>query len=225
MPPPRRRATVGPMPVTVLFVRHGENPANLTGLLSHRDVDYSLTDRGRRQAQAVAQHLASGAEGRIDAVFSSPLRRARETAAVIGFVLGLEVEVLEELRELNVGDLEGRSDADAWRIHDEIDAAWVNGRAEGIFPGGEDLPTALARFGGALRTIVERVGDGRAVVVGHGGIMRIGAANLFRDPATDPITDPIANASIIEMELVAEGDTVRGQVLGWARGDHLAEVV
>lgn len=82
----------------------------------------------------------------------------------------------------------------------------------------------MGRFATALRTIVERVGDGRAVVVGHGGIMRIGAANLFREPAVDPITDPIANASIIEMELVLEGASVRGRVLGWARGDHLAEV-
>jgi broad specificity phosphatase PhoE len=212
------------MPTTILFVRHGENPANLTGQLSHRDVDFSLTERGRRQAQAVAAHLAAGDEGQIDAVFSSPLRRARETAAVIGFVLGLEVQVLEELRELNVGDLEGRSDDEAWRIHDEIDAAWLTG-GDGIFPGGEDLPTALGRFGGALRTIVERVGDGRAVVVGHGGIMRIGAANLFREPPADPITDPIANASIIEMELVLEEDGVRGRILGWARGDHLAKVV
>lgn len=212
------------MATTILFIRHGENPANLTGQLSHRKVDFPLTERGRRQAQAVAEHLAGGDDGPIDAVFSSPLRRARETAAVIGFVLGLEVEELEELRELNVGDLEGRSDDDAWRIHDEIDAAWVQGRAEGIFPGGEDLPTALGRFGGALRTIVERVGDGRAVVVGHGGLMRIGAANLFRDPATQPITDPIANASIIEMEVAVEAGTLRGRILGWARGDHLAAI-
>lgn len=212
------------MPTTILFVRHGENPANLTGQLSHRAVDYSLTERGRRQAKAVAEHLATGHEGQVDAIFSSPLRRARETAAVIGFVLGLDVEVLEQLRELNVGDLEGRSDDDAWRIHDEIDAAWVSGRAEGTFPGGEDLPTALGRFSGALRTIVERTGDGRAVVVGHGGIMRIGAANLFRDPSTDPITDPIGNASIIEMEVTLESDSVSGRVLGWARGDHLEAV-
>ena len=212
------------MPTTILFIRHGENPANLTGQLSHRDVDYSLTERGRRQAQAVAEHLGAGHEGPIDAVFASPLKRARETAAVIGFVLGLEVEELEELRELNVGDLEGRSDDDAWRLHDEIDHAWVNGRAEGAFPGGEDLPTALGRFDGALRAILERVGDGRAVVVGHGGIMRIGAANLFREPAAEPITDPIANASIIEMVLALEGDVLRGRILGWARGDHLAHV-
>jgi broad specificity phosphatase PhoE len=82
----------------------------------------------------------------------------------------------------------------------------------------------MGRFGGALRTIAERVGDGRAVVVGHGGIMRIGAANLFRDPAAEPISDPIANASIIEIELDLDGAAVRGRVLGWARGDHLAAV-
>ena len=211
------------MPATILFVRHGQNPANVTRQLSHRHVDLSLNDQGRSQARAVAAHLAAGGEGRIDALFSSPLRRARETAEVIGQALGLEITVLEDLRELDVGDLEGRSDDEAWRLHDAVDAEWLEGR-EGVFPGGEDLPTFLARFRRAVGAVAEAVPDGRAVVVGHGGFLRIGMANLFRAPGVAPMTDPIPNCSILELELTADGAELRGRVIGWARADHLLAV-
>ncbi len=208
------------MPSTLLFVRHGQNPANLSRQLSCRTVDLSLNERGRAQARAVAAHLASGAEGRIDALFSSPLRRAGETAEVIGLALGLETTVLEGLRELDVGDLEGRSDEEAWRLHDAVDAEWLEGR-EGAFPGGEDLPTFLARFRAAVATIAEAVPDGRAVVVGHGGFLRIGMANVFRLPGAAPMTDAIGNCSILELELTGSGSDLSGRVVGWARVDHL----
>ena len=211
------------MTASLLFVRHGENPANLTGQLSCRFVDFSLTDRGRRQAEALAQHLAAGHEGSITALFASPLRRAQETADIIGAQLGLETTVLEELREVNVGDLEGRSDEEAWALHNEIDSAWVSGVAGATFPGGEDLPTLLERFAAGLRAIVERNPDGRSAVVGHGGIMRIGITNLFGDGALD-LTGPVDNCSIIELELDADGPGLRGRVACWARSEHLAEV-
>ncbi len=213
------------MTASVLFVRHGENPANVANQLSCRFVDFSLTDRGRRQAEALATHLAAGHEGPIGAVFASPLRRAKETAAIIGARLSLETTVLEELRELDCGDLEGRSDDEAWTLHDEIDRAWVNGVAGAHFPGGEDLPTLLGRFAKGLRAIVERNRDGRSVVVGHGGLMRIGIANLFRDGSTD-LTGPVDHCSIIELELEldADGSELSGRVACWARSEHLAEI-
>jgi probable phosphoglycerate mutase len=207
----------------VLFVRHGENPANLANQLSCRFVDFSLTDRGRRQAEALAAHLAAGHEGRITALFASPLRRAHETAGIIGARLGLETTVLEELRELDCGQLEGRSDEEAWAIHDEIDRAWVSGVAGATFPGGEDLPTLLGRFARGLREIVTRNPDGRSVVVGHAGLMRIGLANLFRDSSIE-LGGPVGNCSIIELELDADGPELRGRVACWARSEHLAEI-
>ena len=211
------------MTASILFVRHGENPANLTRQLSCRFVDFSLTDRGRRQAEALARHLAAGHEGTVEAVFASPLRRARETADIIGARLGLETTVLEELRELDCGDLEGRSDAEAWAHHDEIDRAWVSGVAGAAFPGGEDLPTLLGRFARGLREIVGRNPDGRSVVVGHAGLMRIGLANLFRDGSIE-LGGPVGNCSIIELELDADGAELRGRVACWARSEHLAEL-
>ena len=211
------------MTASILLVRHGENPANLTRQLSCRFVDFSLTDRGRRQAEALAQHLSAGHEGAVEAVFASPLRRARETADIIGEQLGLETTVLEELRELDCGELEGRSDVEAWALHDEIDRAWVSGVAGATFPGGEDLPTLLERFGAGLRAIVERNPGGRSVAVGHAGLMRIGLANLFRDGSIE-LGGPVGNCSIIELELDADGGELRGRVACWARSEHLAQV-
>ena len=77
---------------TLYLVRHGENLANLTREFSYRKVDYPLTERGVRQAEQTAAHFASlGARpgGRpIDAIFSSPLKRALQTAEIIGAATG-----------------------------------------------------------------------------------------------------------------------------------------
>lgn len=93
---------------TLYLVRHGENVANLTKEFSHRAVDYSLTDKGRAQAAQTADFFRGHA---IDAVYSSPLRRARETAEAIAAVVGKPVTVVEDFREINVGVLEGQAPA------------------------------------------------------------------------------------------------------------------
>lgn len=213
------------MPTTIIYVRHGENPANLTHQLSHRVVDHSLTDRGRRQAMLLAAHLAAGHEGRIDAVFSSPLRRARETADAIGAALRQPVRIIESLREFDVGDLDGRADEEAWRLHDAVFHAWLERRSDVAFAGGESLPALLARSTDALREVARRVPQGRAVVVGHGGILRISIANLFLDSFDVATVERIGNCSITEMsvEVGADGAIV-GRVIGCGRVDHLAEL-
>ena len=90
--------------VTRLYLsRHGENRANLEGVLSHRVVDHPLTDRGRRQAAALAEWLAQRGTS---AVYSSPLKRAMETASVVSERVGAPVFTREGLREVNVGSLD-----------------------------------------------------------------------------------------------------------------------
>src|SRR5215212_12254254 len=110
---------------TLYLVRHGENPANLRREFSYRKVDYFLTELGVRQAEQTAAYFASlggGLErdGRgIDAIFSSPLKRALQTAEIIGAATGHEVTVIEEFREINCGDFDGAPPTDAlWEHHD-----------------------------------------------------------------------------------------------------------
>ena len=107
---------------TIYLVRHGENKANITKEFSYKKVDYPLTTKGILQAQQTADFFKDKA---IDEVYASPLRRARETAEIIASTLDLQVTVIENFREVNVGALEGRPpDADNWAIHNRIVADW-----------------------------------------------------------------------------------------------------
>src|SRR5206468_3641607 len=66
---------------TLYLIRHGENTANLTREFSHRAVDYSLTPKGMLQAQQTAEYFKTR---RVDAIYTSPLKRALETAQIVG---------------------------------------------------------------------------------------------------------------------------------------------
>src|SRR5687768_6069315 len=122
---------------TLFLVRHGENPANLSKEFSHRRVDYPLNQKGRQQARQTAEFLR--ARQPIGAIFSSPLLRAAETAALIGEPFGLEPVIIEEFREINVGELEGQPPTrELWDRHDNVLRAWISGQRETRFPDGED---------------------------------------------------------------------------------------
>ena len=91
--------------IRLLLVRHGETEANVarqwTGL-----IETELTERGRAQIAAVARHLAAELDEPA-AIYTSPLKRARRTAEGIGRALDLEPVVVENLREINFGQLDG----------------------------------------------------------------------------------------------------------------------
>lgn len=183
----------------VRWVRHGQNEANVTRTLSHRTCDPDLTDLGRRQARDAATGLA-GLHPPAGALVCSPLRRARQTADVVAGRLGLAVAAeLEDLREIDVGTLDGRRDADAWRVYDAVLAAWARGDLTARFPGGEDGAELVRRVRRALAAAVrqavgEPAGDDPAgldpagldpavLVVAHGGNLRAALPGLTGRPA------------------------------------------
>ena len=160
------------------LVRHGENPANLTKEFSHRLVDYALTEKGRLQARQTAAHL----DGKgIDEIYASPLKRAVETAAILGARLGLEPVIVEAFREINVGDLERLPpSAETWARHNRVLEAWLAGRRDTPMPGGEDQHSLWDRVRTALAAILAGK-DGRdIVIVGHGGLFLYTLADLVR---------------------------------------------
>ena len=90
-----------------LVVRHGESESNLQRIVAGQRVDKSLTVKGRRQAQETAKGLKGRTIGRI---VSSHLKRAHETAEIIAQFLGLEVEILPDLAEVDYGEISGLSE-------------------------------------------------------------------------------------------------------------------
>jgi broad specificity phosphatase PhoE len=153
---------------TIYLVRLGESQANVERVFSNGRVDLPLTARGRRQAAHVAAWLAGRG---VDHVYSSPLLRARQTAAQIGRRLGVGVTVLPDLDEVRVGDLDGRRDEASWALHDQIIARWRTGDRAAAFPGGESYGQAYDRFAAALQDIARRHSGGMVAVVTHGAIV------------------------------------------------------
>jgi broad specificity phosphatase PhoE len=149
----------------LILARHGETASNRDGLgLGLQDVP--LTERGRHQAEALAEALA-GAE--IDAVYSSPLRRALDTAAAIASRHGLEVIVDEGLTEMDVGEMDGLTFEEMRARHPEFLSRWLGAEAATLrMPGGrESLQEVQDRAGEAVRRIAERHERQTVVAVTH----------------------------------------------------------
>ena len=172
----------------VLWARHGENVANLTRTLSYRVFDGDLTDAGRRQARELGERLAAAGGDRIGLLPCSPLRRAWQTADIVGQRLGLPAAMeLDDLREVNVGELDGRSDAEAWEIYAAVLAAWRAGDTLARFPGGENRDELCARLLRALTVVARSAPAERSLVVAHGANLRAALPCLAGEP--DPGTD------------------------------------
>lgn len=198
----------------ILWARHGENVANLTRTLSYRVFDGDLTSHGQRQAQELAERLARDTGARVVHLVCSPLRRARQTAEIVGTRLGLAVATeLDGLRELNVGALDGRSDAQAWDTYAQVLAAWKAGQAEARFPGGEDCAELCARLWQALTTVARSCADDQALIVAHGASLRAALPGLTGGP--DPGTD-LATGAVAVLEVAPDRRPPAGlRLLSW----------
>ena len=138
---------------TLLFVRHGETDWNAERRWQgHADVP--LNARGRDQAEALAAQLA---DEDIDAIYASDLSRAHDTALAVAKRLHLPVVVDPDLREVDVGVIEGLT-ADEARAFE----GWQ----------GEPVGQHAERVLRAVRRIADAHPDGRVLVVTHGGSMR-----------------------------------------------------
>ena len=205
----------------IYLVRHGENRANLTKEFSFRLVDYPLTAKGRLQAAQTAEFFR---EKQIHAIYSSPLKRASETAQIIGTALGLPVTILEQFREVNVGLLEQQPPtAEAWEEHNQMIGSWFTGHPERRFPEGENYYELLARMQKGLSLVLDGLQDRNLIIVGHGGIF------TFTLPDFCPQVTPEDlryvenhNCSITEILIRSENGQLQGELARYAYHQHLS---
>ena len=157
----------------LILVRHGETLHNVAGIAQGWG-DSELSERGARQVAALGERLISY---KPDAIYSSPLQRALTTAQAISDSTGLEVNVIDELREMNYGAWEGRSFLDVRKTDEASYRKWI---AEEDFacPEGESHNGVLAR----MRHAFDQVRTKRPVIVTHGTAIRIGATALLNVP-------------------------------------------
>ncbi len=181
------------------IVRHGITDWNQAmRMQGHSDVP--LNDEGRGQAARIAARLAS-LEPPIDAVWSSDLSRARETAEIIAARFDLPVKVTPLLREIMLGDWEGlnqeeieaRGDGDLLRLYRSSPAGARP-------PNGETLAQTWERMMQARGEIIAAHPHGNIAVVGHGGSLRALICAALEAPVASMIRFSLGNTSLSVLE-------------------------
>ena len=164
---------------TLLFARHGETDWNREGRWQGW-ADPPLNDAGLEQARALAEQLRSMP---FDAVFSSDLRRAHETAEIVAAPHEVPVIADRGLREIDIGSWSGLTRA-------EIERRFPDGSRRD----GETREQHLERVLATVQRIARAHAGARLLVVSHGGTMRV-----LRSHAGDEPFHPIANCGVIEL--------------------------
>jgi broad specificity phosphatase PhoE/ribonuclease HI len=150
-------------PTRFLLLRHGQTELSVERRYSGRG-NPALTQLGRRQAAAAAAHLAE--RGGIDAVISSPLQRAHDTASAAADLLGLDVTVDDDLIETDFGQWEGLTFGEANARDPELHGRWLRDTSVDP-PGGESFDTVAHRVRRARNRIIAEHGDATVLVVSH----------------------------------------------------------
>jgi glucosyl-3-phosphoglycerate phosphatase len=173
--------------VKLVVWRHGQTAWNAERRFQgHSDIPLDAT--GREQARDAARYLAAMHP---DAIFSSDLARAAETAAYLGELTGLAVQLDKDLRERGGGSWEGLTDREIREGYPAEYAAWIP-------PDGEPVSAVADRAAGALQRIADRL-DGRdrplAVVISHGAAINLGMSRLLGLPERTRVLGPLGNCS------------------------------
>lgn len=158
------------MATTILMARHGETEWNRESRFQGH-ADTTLNEGGREQARALAERLVGE---NVAAVYASPLRRAHETAEIVAERLGLEVEAIDALREVDVGSWSGLTRAEIEQRFPEGFRRWLEfGHG---WDDGESYEELGTRVLAALAELARRHPEERVLVVSHGGPMRAAMA-------------------------------------------------
>ena len=172
---------------TLILARHGETDWNRDGRFQGH-ADPPLNDRGREQAGSLADALA---DERIDAIYSSDLLRAHETALVVAERRGLDVVVDPDLRERDVGEWSGLTLPE---IEERFPEEIRRFREEGLSVGESHEALSLRVVAAAQRIAAAHPG-GHVLVVTHGGSLR-----MLRQAAGGEVGAPVVrNGHVLKM--------------------------
>ena len=183
--------------MTLIIVRHAQSEANAAGVFTG-SMDVALTDLGRRQTEALAERLAVRP---ISAVYASTLQRAQDTARPTAARFGLEVEVLEALREAGLGEAEGL----AWP---EVRRRWTLGegaRWADMIPGAERGDDVRARVASGIELLLERHRDDVALCVSHAGTITHAIQHVLGLPLEQGVRVPLQHAALNVVEWSERG--------------------
>jgi broad specificity phosphatase PhoE len=184
----------------LILTRKGETEANLRGVYQGQSVDSHLTSRGEKQARLLGEALKE--QYRVERILTSPLMRAKETARAVAEILGVKVEVDEDLIEMNFGRFEGKTVSQAAREFPDAYQTWKSSPSQGQMPGGECFEDVLNRAGHFLEKTRERK-EATLLAVTHDAALRA-LLTLVEEKNPDQAWDyQLFNCSINEVDFTS----------------------
>lgn len=211
-----------PAPTTIVVSRHGETVWHAENRYAGSS-DVDLTPGGKQQAELLSRWAQ---QARPDALYSSPIRRALETAAPVAAALSMAVVVVDDLREVHFGIAEGRTIGEIRSSRPDIADRFTEDPVAGQFPEAEPPAAAAARGRAALHRIAAHHPGQTVLVVAHNTFFRLTLCSLLGIPLdryrrvmprlnTGTLTtlaltgDPAAGAALLSFNVPLEAALVR----------------
>lgn len=190
-------------PAVLLLARHGQTVWHAENRYAGVS-DIALTDEGRRQARRLGEWAVRHP---VDAIWTSPLTRAIETADPACRALGLTPRRDHDLRECDFGEMEGRTLAEFAAEHPLRAQEYRADPVTHPFPGAEDPRTAAARGTMALRRIADGHPGERVLVVAHNSLLRLVLCELLSIPLGDyrRVFPGLRNTAVSELRIGERG--------------------
>jgi len=172
-------------PGTVLWLLRHPEPEDSARGRCYGSMDVALSPDGIRHARSVADALA---QTTFAAIYTSPRQRCTQAAQILAVGRTCAVETVAALRELDFGELEGRTYDEIAAMYPDVYQEWMERPTETQFPGGERFSEMHARVIAATRDLRSRHAGQSIALVTHGGVIRIiladalgmKLANIFR---------------------------------------------
>lgn len=199
-----------PVLTRLVLIRHGESQVTVDAVVGGPKTCSGLSERGRRQVEALRDRLARTGELRADVLLASTMPRAVQTAEIIAPALGgLEIEQVEDLEERRPGECDGMT----WDAYREAyrREGWTFSIYEPLSPGGESFAQFQVRAATALHQVTTSLAGRTIVVACHGGIIEASMVTFLGLPqsaGSGSMHQP--NTSITEWSLDPDATGARG---------------
>jgi probable phosphoglycerate mutase len=190
---------------TLWFVRHGESTWNASGFVQGQATGPVLTRKGRIEAAGVADRFG---DAHIGSIYTSDLKRARETAEIVGLSLGLAPESNAALRERNFGKAQGRPHGELVSAVSGIERNRVVD-ADARPEEGESLSELYDRVRDFIIELGTRAPGDDVLVVTHGGVIRVAQAYCSGIAVEAMNWGPVPNASVWRLVSRLHSDVVQ----------------
>ncbi|HEY2599322.1 MAG TPA: histidine phosphatase family protein [Candidatus Dormibacteraeota bacterium] len=183
-------------PARLFLVRHGQSTWNYEHRIQGQ-LDPPLSQEGRRQAANLGRRLTGRT---FEGLYTSDLRRAAETAQLVGQAVRIDPTPMADLREIYLGQWEGLRTEELAARFPRAWASWTEEPNWDLVAGGEGSAAFEARVGRALDQLFDRHPQGDVLAVTHGGVIQIALHHVVGRPGRGIFPFRIQNASVSVLE-------------------------